>query len=73
MLFLYIITNITQKTFEIIQKSISHQHGDIIISTSTSCTSPVTSTCEVLSDILHMLQVDFVYNNGVVEISLLHV
>ena len=34
-------TNIVQRTFEIVQKSRSHGHGDIIISTSTSTTSQV--------------------------------
>ena len=33
MLFLYNIAHIAQRTFMIIQKSRSHEHGDIIIST----------------------------------------
>ena len=35
--------------------------------------SPETSTCEVLSEILQKLQADFVHDNGFMEISLLHV
>ena len=35
--------------------------------------SPETSTCEAPSDILQKLQADFGYDNGIVEISLLHV
>ena len=73
MLFLYNIANVAQRTFEIVQKLRSRWHGDIIISTSMSTTSPETSTCKVPSDVLRKLQADFVYDNGVVEISLLHV
>ena len=51
MLFLWIKANIAQRTFEIVQKSRSHGHGDIIISTSTLTMRPETSTCEVLSDV----------------------
>ena len=36
-------------------------------------TSPGTSTCEVPSDVSRKLRADLVYNNGVVEVSLLHV
>ena len=36
-------------------------------------TRPKTSTCEVLSDVLRKLRDDFVYDNGVIEISLLRV
>ena len=67
------IPNLAQRTCDIIQKSRSHQHGDIIISTSMSTTSPETSTCEVPSDILWKLRADVVYDNGVIEVSLLHV
>ena len=35
MLFLCNIANVAQRTFEIVQKSRSHEHGDIIISTRT--------------------------------------
>ena len=35
--------------------------------------SPETFTCEVSSDVLRKLRADFVYDNGAVEISLLHV
>ena len=76
-IFVYVIlcniANVAQRTFEIIQKSRSHQHGNIIILTSTSTTSPATSTYVVPSDVLQKLRADFVYNNGVIEISLLHV
>ena len=51
MLFLWIKANVAQRTFEIVQKSRSHGHGDIIISTSTLTMRPETSTCEVLSDV----------------------
>ena len=73
--FLCNIINVAQRTFEIVQKSISRRHGDIhvIISTSMSHYSPVTSMCEVLSDVLSKLRADIVYDNGIVEISLLHV
>ena len=72
MLFLCDIANIAQRTFKIIQKSRSCRHGDIIVLTSTSTTSPETSTCGVSSDVLCKLQTDFVHDNGVIEISLLH-
>ena len=35
MLFLCNIANVAQRTFEIVQKSRSHEHGDVIISTRT--------------------------------------
>ena len=73
MLFMGNIANVAQRKFEIIQKSSSRRHGDIIISTSTLTMSPETSTCEVPSDVLRKLRADFVYANGVVEIHLLHV
>ena len=75
MLFWYNIANVAQRTSEIVKKKKSRlcRHGDIIISTSTLTTSLETSTCEVPSDVLLKLLADFVYNNGVVEISLLHV
>ena len=31
------------------------------------------STCEVASDILQKFRADFVYDNGILEVSLLHV
>ena len=64
MLFLCNIANIVQRTFEIVQRLRSCGHGDIIISTSMLTTSPKTSTCEVLGDVLRNLQADFVYDNG---------
>ena len=73
MLFLCIIANIAQRTFKNIKKSRSRRHADIIMSTSMSTTSPETSTCEVSSDVLWKLRADFVYNNAIVEIRLLHV
>ena len=62
----------SKKIREIVQKSRSHQHSNIIISTSTSTMSPKTSMYEVPSDVSCKLQADFVYDNGIVEISLLH-
>ena len=55
MLFLCNIANFAQRTFEIVQKSRLHRHGDIIILTSTLTTSPETSTCEAPSDVLQKL------------------
>ena len=46
------IANVAQRTVEIIQKSRSRRHGDVIISTITSTTSLETSTYEVRSDVL---------------------
>ena len=69
MIFLCSIVNVAQRTFKIIQKSRSRRHGDIIISTSTSTTNLETSMCEVPSNVLQKLRADFVYDNGVVEIS----
>ena len=46
----------------------------LTISTDTSTTSPETSTCGNLpSDISRKLRVDFVYDNSIVEVNLLHV
>ena len=67
------ITNVAQRTFEIVQKSRSRGHGNINILTTTLTTIPKTSTCEVPSDVLRKLLADFVYSNGIIEISLLHV
>ena len=39
----------------------------------TSTTSPETYTCEVPSDVSRKLRANFVYDSGVVEVSLLHV
>ena len=47
LLFLCNIVNIAQRTFEIVQRLRSCQHGDIIISTSMLTTSLETSTCEI--------------------------
>ena len=73
MLFLCNIANIAQRTFEIVPKSRSCGRGDIIISTNMSTMSPEISTCEVPSDVSRKLRADFVYDNGVVEVNLLHV
>ena len=73
MLFLCNIANVAQTSFKTVQKLRSCGHGDIIIQTSTSTTSPENSTCEVPSDIFQKLQADFVCDNGVIEINLLHV
>ena len=51
------IANVAQRTFEIVQKSRSREHGDIIISTRTYVVSrDLTSTCEVLRDVSRKLQ-----------------
>ena len=60
MLFLCNIANVAQRTFEIVQKSRSREHGDIIILTRTyvDCAraSPETSTCELPRDVSRKLQ-----------------
>ena len=63
MLFLCNIANVAQRTFEIVQKSRSREHGDIINfidknvePTSTARESPETSTCGVPRDISRKLQ-----------------
>ena len=68
---LFLCNIVAQRTFEIVQKWKSRGHGDITLSTSTA--SPETSTYELSSDVLRKLRADFVYNNGVIEVSLLHV
>ena len=67
------IANIAQRTFKIVQKLRLHGHGDIIISTSMSTMSPEISMCEVPSDVLLKLRADFVCDNGIIEVSLLHI
>ena len=73
------------RTFEIIQKSTSCEHGDIInyvdknvkrtcTSTAHARASSETSTCEVPRDVSRKLQLTLcVCDNGIVEVSLLHV
>ena len=60
MLFLCNVAKLAQRTFEIVQKSKSCGHGDIIIyinkNVRTLIRSPETSTCEVPSDISRKLQ-----------------
>ena len=64
MLFLCKIASVAQRTFEIVQKSRSRKHGDIITCTYSDknvcrlyvCASPETSTCEVPRDISRKLQ-----------------
>ena len=60
MLFLCNIANVAQRTFEIVQKSKSREHGDIIILTrmyvDSARESPETSTCEVPHDVSRKLQ-----------------
>ena len=86
MLFLCNIANVAQRTFEIVQKSRSREHGDIIIYyrqereriiihqlRAHARASPETSTCEVPCDVSRKVAADFVFDNGVVEVSLLHV
>ena len=65
------IANVTQTTFEIVQKSRSHEHGNIIIIY--KHTSRKASMCEAPSDVSWKLRADFVYDNGIVEANLLHV
>ena len=76
MVFLCNIANVAQRTFEIIQKPRSRKHGDIIISTRMHVdgarASPRTSTCEVPRDFKEVAA-DFVCDNGILEVSLLHV
>ena len=58
--FLCNIASFAQRTFEIVQKSRSHEHGDIIISTRMCVycarVSPKTSTYEVPRDVSRKLQ-----------------
>ena len=59
LLFLCIIAKVAQRTFEIVQKLRSREHGDIIISTRmyVDCAaSPETATCEVPCDVSRKLQ-----------------
>ena len=66
LLFLCNIANVVQRTFEIIQKSRSREHGDIIISTRTyvDCTH---------ARVPRLPRARYRMNNCVVEVSLLHV
>ena len=73
MLLLCNIATVAQKTFRIIQKSRSCGHSDIIISTNTSTMSPDTPMCEIPCDVLRKLRADFVHDNDIIEIGLLHV
>ena len=81
MLFLCNIANVAQRTFEIVQKSRSHKHGDIINyidknveRTSTVHMSPKIYTCKAPRDVrFKKVAADFVCDNGVLEVSLLHV
>ena len=58
-LFLCNVANIAQRTFEIVQKLRSREHGDIIISTRTNvdcvCASHKTYACEVPRDVSRKL------------------
>ena len=65
LLFLCNIANIAQRTFKIVQKSRSREHGDIInyidknvqlTSTTRVHASPKTSTCEEPHDVSRKLQ-----------------
>ena len=73
MLFLCNIADVAQRKYEIIQKLRSRRHGNIIISKTPSTMSPKTFTCEIPSDVLRKLQADFEYDNGIIEMCLLHV
>ena len=63
MLFLCNIANVAQRTFEIVQKSRSREHGDIINYIDKNVrqlrareSRPVTFTCEVPRDVSRKLQ-----------------
>ena len=62
MLFLGNIANVAQRTFEIVQKSRSREHGDIISTRTLNVrrlcvrTSPDTSMCETPRDVSRKLQ-----------------
>ena len=73
MLLLCNIATVAQKTFRIIQKLRSCGHSDIIISTNTSTMSSGTPMCEIPCDVLRKLRADFVHDNDIIEIGLLHV
>ena len=76
MIFLCNIANVAQRTFNIVKKSRSHEHGDISILTRIY----VNCTCE--SRDFHMrdtacrfkkFAANFVRDNGIIEVSLLHI
>ena len=77
MLFLCNIANVAQRTFEIVQKSRSRKHSDIIISTRTyvNCARMRVPRLPRARYRVTFQEVaaDFVYDNGVVEVNLLHV
>ena len=79
MLFLCNIANIAQRTFGIVQKSRSCKRGDIIISarslrTYIDCTRE-SRDFHVQGTAWHFKKVaaDFACDNGIIEVSLLHV
>ena len=81
MLFLCNIANVAQRIFEIVQKSRSREHGNIINYIDTNIKR--TSTVRVLEPrVFHMrgteqnfkkVAADFVCDNGIIEVSLLYV
>ena len=68
-----IIATAAQKKFRIIQKSRSCGRSDIIILTNTLTMSPDTPMCEIPCDMLRKLRAEFVHDNDIIEIGLLHV
>ena len=56
MLFLCNIGNVAQRTFKIVEKSLSCRHDNITLSTSMSTMSPEIFTCKVPNDVLQKLQ-----------------
>ena len=60
MLFLCNIVNVAQRTFEIVQKSRSREHGNIINyinkNVERACASPEISTCKAPRDVSRKLQ-----------------
>ena len=81
LLFLCNIANVAQRTFEIVQKSRSHEHGNIInyIDKKVERTSTVrvheSRNIHVRGMVWRFKKIaaDFVCDNGVVGVSLLHV
>ena len=72
MLFLCNIANVAQRTFEIVQKLRSCEHGDIINDIDKNvCPLRVPRLPRVRYRV--KLRDDFVFDNGVVEVSLLRV
>ena len=70
------IANVAQRTFENVQNSISRRHGDIIIWTNHVEYIRVPRLPRARHRVtlrIRKLRADFLYDNGVVEICLLHI